>query len=111
MQRRVKLPCMRYMLLLVPRSIMDWFVVVPTVTVSDCLFCGVWGFCVNVRIPLQHQQWGNLRLFSLVFPSVSLCGHVISTVLKGFPYRDRLVIIALPQRSGSFFDPCSVIVN
>ena len=37
---------------------MDRSVVVPTVTVSDCLFRGVRGFCVNVRIPLQ--------LFSLV---------------------------------------------
>ena len=40
---------------------MDQFVVIPVVTVSDCLFCGVWGFFVNVRIPL--------RLFSLVSPS------------------------------------------
>ena len=40
---------------------MDRFVVIPTVTVSDCLFHGVWGFCVNVRIPLQ--------LFSLISPS------------------------------------------
>ena len=40
---------------------MDRFVVVPAVTVSDCLFHGVWSFCVNVRIPL--------RLFSLVSPS------------------------------------------
>ena len=37
---------------------MDRFVVIPAVTVSYCLFCGVWGFCVNVRVPLQ--------LFSLV---------------------------------------------
>ena len=36
--------------------------IVPTVTVSDCLFRGVWGFCVNVRVPLQ--------LFSLMSPSV-----------------------------------------
>ena len=62
MQGRVKLPCMRYMLLLVPRSVMDQFVVIPVVTVSDCLFRGVRGFCVNVRIPLQ--------LFSLVSSSV-----------------------------------------
>ena len=62
MQGRVKLPCMRYMLLLIPRSVVDQFVVVPMVTVSDCLFCGVRGFCVNVRIPLQ--------LFSLISPSV-----------------------------------------
>ena len=61
MQRRVKLLCMGYMRLLAPRSVMDWFVVVPTVTVSDCLFHGVRGFCVNVRIPLQ--------LFSLISPS------------------------------------------
>ena len=62
MQGRVKLPCMRYMLLLIPRSVMDRFMVIPMVIVSDCLFCGVRGFCVNVRIPLQ--------LFSLVSPSV-----------------------------------------
>ena len=41
---------------------MSWFVIIPAVTVSDCLFHGVWGFCVNVRVPLQ--------LFSLVSPSV-----------------------------------------
>ena len=62
MQGRVKLPCMGYMLLLIPRSVVDQFVVVPAVTVSDCLFHGVQGFCVNVRILLQ--------LFSLVSPSV-----------------------------------------
>ena len=61
MQGRVKLPCMGYMLLLAPRSVVDWFVVIPMVTVSDCLFRGVQGFCVNVRIPLQ--------LFSLISPS------------------------------------------
>ena len=61
MQGRVKLPCMGYMLLLAPRSVVDRFVVVPAVTVSDCLFHGVRGFCVNVRIPLQ--------LFYLVSPS------------------------------------------
>ena len=61
-QGRVKLPCMRYMLLLVPRSVVDWFVVVPVMTVSDCLSHGVQGFCVNVRI--------LLKLFSLVSPSV-----------------------------------------
>ena len=62
MQGRVKLPCMRCMRLLVPRSIVDRFVVVPMVTVSDCLFRGVRGFCVNVKIPLQ--------LFSLILPLV-----------------------------------------
>ena len=61
MQERVKLPCMGYMLLLTPRSVVDQFVVIPAVTVSDCWFRGVRGFCVNVRIPLQ--------LFSLVSPS------------------------------------------
>ena len=61
MQRRVKLPCMGYMRLLTPRSVVDQFMVIPAVTVSDCLFRGVWGFCVNVRILLQ--------LFSLVSPS------------------------------------------
>ena len=40
---------------------MDWFMVIPVVTVSYCLFHGVWGFCVNVRVPL----W----LFSLVLLS------------------------------------------
>ena len=53
MQGRVKLPCMGYMRLLAPRSIVDRFVVVPTVTVSNYLFHGVQGFCVNVRIPLR----------------------------------------------------------
>ena len=57
----MKLPYMRYMRLLAPRGVVDRFVVVPAVTVSDCLFCGVRGFCVNVRIPLQ--------LFSLISPS------------------------------------------
>ena len=38
------------------------FVIVPVVTVSDCLFCGIRGFCVSVRVPLQ--------LFSLILPSV-----------------------------------------
>ena len=61
MQGRVKLPCMGYMRSLAPRSVMHWFVVVPMVTVSYCLFHGVLGFCVNVRISLQ--------LFSLVLPS------------------------------------------
>ena len=27
--------------------------IVPTVTASGCLFCGVQGFCVSVRVPLQ----------------------------------------------------------
>ena len=36
MQERVKLPCMGYMLLLTPRSVVDQFVVIPAVTVSDC---------------------------------------------------------------------------
>ena len=40
---------------------MGGFMVVPAVTVSYCLFHGVLGFCVNVRI--------LLRLFSLVSPS------------------------------------------
>ena len=61
MQGRVKLPCMGYMWLLAPRSVMCRFVVVPAVTVSYCLFRGVLGFCVNVRI--------SLRLFSLISPS------------------------------------------
>ena len=61
MQGRVKLPCMGYIQLLAPRSIVGRFVVVPAVTVSYCLFHGVLCLCVNVRIPL--------RLFSLVSPS------------------------------------------
>ena len=52
---------MGYMQLLTPRSVVGRFMVVPAVTVSYCLFCGVLCFCVNVRIPL--------RLFSLVSPS------------------------------------------
>ena len=61
MQGRVKPPCMGYMRLLSPRSVVGRFMIVPAVTVSYCLFHGVLGFCVNVRIPL--------RLFSLVLPS------------------------------------------
>ena len=52
MQGRVKLPCMGYMRLLAHRSVMGQFVVVPTVTVSYCLFHGVLCLCVSVRIPL-----------------------------------------------------------
>ena len=40
---------------------MRQFVVIPAVTVSYCLFCGILGLCVNVSIPL--------RLFSIVSPS------------------------------------------
>ena len=61
MQGRVKLPCMGYMRLLAPRSVVGRFMVVPAVTVSYCLFRGVLCFCINVRIPL----W----LFSLMSPS------------------------------------------
>ena len=50
------------MQLLAPRGVVDRFMVVPTVAVSYCLFCGVQGFCVYVRVPL--------RLFSLVLFSV-----------------------------------------
>ena len=64
MQGRVKLPCVRYMLLLVPRSIMGPLCEgLPAVAVSGCLFHGVQGFCVSVRVPLQlflsrHLQSG-----------------------------------------------------
>ena len=61
MQGRVKLPCMGYMWLLAPRSVMCWFVVVPAVTVSYCLFHGILCLCVNVSILLQ--------LFFLMLPS------------------------------------------
>ena len=53
MQGRVKLPCTGYMRLLAPGCVMCWFVVIPTVTVSYCLFCGILGLCVNVSMPLQ----------------------------------------------------------
>ena len=61
MQGRVKLPCAGYMRLLAPRCVMRWSVIIPTATVSYCLFHGILGLCVNVSIPL--------RLFSLVSPS------------------------------------------
>ena len=61
MQGRVKLPCTGYMWLLAPRSVMCWFVVVPAVTVSYCLFHGILCLCVNVSILLQ--------LFFLMLPS------------------------------------------
>ena len=75
MQGRVELLCMGYMRLLSPRSVVGWFVVVPVVTVSYCLFHGVLCLCVNGRIPL--------RLFSLVLPSawhlsIITNGHVSS---------------------------------
>ena len=52
MQGRVKLPCMGYMRLLAPRSVVCWFMVVPTVTVSYCLFHGILCLYVNVSILL-----------------------------------------------------------
>ena len=61
MQGRVKLPCMGYMQLLASRCVMRQFVVIPTVTVSYCLFCGILGLRVNVSMPL--------RLFSIISPS------------------------------------------
>ena len=61
MQGRVKLPCMGYMRLLASRCVMRQFVVIPTVTVFYCLFCGILGLCVNVSMPLQ--------LFSVISPS------------------------------------------
>ena len=78
MQGRVKLPCMGYMRLLTPRSVVGWLVVVPAVTVSYCLFRGVLCFCVNVRIPLQ--------LFSLMSPSA----WRLSIVTKGCASSDWL---------------------
>ena len=61
MQGRVKLPCMGYMQLLASRCVVRQFVVIPMVTVSYCLFCGILGLRVNVSMPL--------RLFSIVSPS------------------------------------------
>ena len=74
-QGRVKLPCMRYMRLLAPRCVVRRFVVIPAVTVSYCLFCGILGLCVNVSMPL--------RLFSIVSPSawcllIIIDGHASS---------------------------------
>ena len=61
MQGRVKLPCTGYMQLLASRCVVHRFVVIPTVTVSYCLFHGILGLRVNVSIPL--------RLFSIISPS------------------------------------------
>ena len=61
MQGRVKLPCMGYMGLLAPRCVVRRFVVIPTVTVSYCLFRAILGLCVNVSMPL--------KLFSIMSPS------------------------------------------
>ena len=61
MQGRVKLPCMGYMQLLASRCVVHQFVVIPVVTVSYCLFCGILGLRVNVSMPLQF--------FSVVSPS------------------------------------------
>ena len=65
----MKLPCMGYMWLLAPRCVVHRFVVIPTVTVSYCLFRGILGLCVNVSIPLQF--------FSLVSPSAWCLSIVI----------------------------------
>ena len=61
MQGRVKLPCTGYMWLLASRCVVHRFMVIPTVTVSYCLFRGILGLRVNVSMPL--------RLFSIVLPS------------------------------------------
>ena len=80
MQGRVKLPCMGYMRLLAPRSVVGQFMVVPVVTVSYCMFHRVLCLCVNVSIPL--------RLFFLVSPSawhlsIITDGHTSSDWLPG----------------------------
>ena len=49
MQGRVKLPCMGYMRLLAPRCVMGRFVVIPTVTVSYCLFRGILGLVCKCK--------------------------------------------------------------
>ena len=45
---------------------MDRFMVVPAVTVSYCLFHGVWGFCVNVRVPLRLISLMSLSAWRLL---------------------------------------------
>ena len=80
MQGRVKLPCMGYMRLLASRCVMCQFVVIPTVAVFYCLFCGILGLCMNVSMPL--------RLFSVVSPSawclsIVTNGHASSDLLLG----------------------------
>ena len=51
------------------------FVIVPMVTVSDCSFRGVGGFCVNVRVPLQLF---SLALSSVWFLLIVTDGHASS---------------------------------
>ena len=80
MQGRVKLPCTGYMWLLASRCVVHWFVVIPAVTVSYCLFRGILGLCVNVSMLLQ--------LFSVVSPSawclsIITDGHASSDWLPG----------------------------
>ena len=80
MQGRVKLPCTGYMQLLASRCVMCRFVVIPTVTVFYCLFCGILGLCVNVSVPL--------RLFSVISPSawcllIITDGHASSDWMLG----------------------------
>ena len=80
MQGRVKLPCTGYMWLLTSRCVVRQFVVIPAVTVSYCLFCGILGLCVNVSMPL--------RLFPIVLPSawclsIVTNGHASSDWLLG----------------------------
>ena len=80
MQGRVKLPCTGYMRLLASRCVVHQFMIIPAVTVSYCLFCGILGLCVNVSMPL--------RLFSVVSPSawclsIVTDGHASSDWLPG----------------------------
>ena len=55
------------------------FMIVPTVTVSDCLFHGVWGFCVSVRVPLQlflsYRLWSGACRSSLMGTLNYPCGQ------------------------------------
>ena len=66
-------------------------VIIPMVTASGCLFCGVRGFCVSVRVPLQlfiscRFQSGICRLSSMgtllliSHQDQCSCGLVVSCV-------------------------------
>ena len=70
MQGRVKLPCMGYMRLLAPRSVVGQFMVVPVVTVSYCMFhvslckCEYTSATLLSRVtfslaPIDHHRWAH----------------------------------------------------
>ena len=55
--------------------------IVPTVTASGCLFHGVWGFCISVRVPLQ--------LFLLCCFQSGICRSSLTGMLLLIGHQDQ----------------------